>query len=285
MSKRLRCDLRIIGYHLRMLMTSPAPYLVLAAVILKLWQNVSRLYGVATMTGMAAHGFGLLACEFSTPYDSMFYHWGIIFLLSGAPFLYHNYNQELVRMSRLRWITIRIVYILVVCIMYMTALQFLLLLISGGFNFSSEWDSAIFSAASGLGETIISYLHADQTIVYGFTPWQAWGYEVLLCIGIWFATGCLMLALSIGIGKKCAIIFGGGIVLWDYIIYQLFPGRFAYISPFSWTKLSIVGSRFAFEQPTLSFVVKAVPAISMISLLIALGTGLCKREIAIQKEG
>lgn len=282
MRKKITAAARSVGNACLVLLAEPCALFVLAGLSIKMFEGLFGFHAAMRAAGETVHGFGLLALELSRPWSSIFYHLGLVFLLSGLLGTDESLSQKLLRENRGRWIMIRLLTILSVCIGYFALVQLLLLLISGGWNFSGTWDRLLASMASGYSPTDFTY-DAAPLIVYGFSPWIAWACTSVIAICVWFILGCLMFGTAQLWGQNAAILLGGSLCIWDYFVYWSLPGSFYLYSPLSWTKLSIIGDRFASGGVSLGYVKTAIPALLALSLAFAILSAYLKKELAYSR--
>ena len=97
MRKKITAAARSVGNACLVLLAEPCALFVLAGLSIKMFEGLFGFHAAMRATGETVHGFGLLALEFSRPWSSIFYHLGLVFLLSGLLGTDESLSQKLLR--------------------------------------------------------------------------------------------------------------------------------------------------------------------------------------------
>ena len=274
----LRRSFRVCKGLLHYLFLSPAPYLVALFLALFMWDRTFTLGEAARQYRLSIHAAGLYAVLVNNSLALITMSFGLVFLLSDAPYLHENAIFEWARSDRKSWAVGRILYIAVVVLLYMLFIQLLICVLTWTLNFGPKWDKVLKTMSTGRSVNGIS-IYVPGLLIAKYNPLQAMGWTYLLLYLAWLALGLMLFTFSSGIRRLLALSIVSVIVFLDYFIETMMPYRMYFFSPLSWAKLSIIGDDMNPYFPQISYVLRALPLLCLFFIISSTWIGIRKKRM------
>ncbi len=184
------------------------------------------------------------------PYSLLMILLGLILLFCDAPFMESEQPYIILRVGRKTWTAGQIIYIAAASAIYFLVVAILtILVLLPHLSLESSWGRVINSFSQNGASRYGVVIPFDYAITSTFTPIQAMLLEYLLC---WLAgvfLGLLLFVLNLAISRSAGVIATAA-----FAVFPLFVRRsdywLHYISPCSWTSLSVVNFSGASSFPS-----------------------------------
>lgn len=151
---------------------------------------------------------------------------GIIILVSDIPFTSQNETYTLLRISRLEWISGKILYLLCACTVYYTV-TFLsgVLLLLGNVRFSNEWSTPMQLLANDTSGTLGSKfgISFPGYILHTYTPFQAFSISIVCSISYAFILSLITFWLNLKFKAPLAYFLSVMFHVVNYFMTKIFP--------------------------------------------------------------
>lgn len=203
--------------------------------------------------GIQLNSWGYTVGVFSTHTSTLVFGLGCVAVFSDLPLIRENALLESTRCSRNAWIGGRIIYIAFVSIIYALIAMVLCLLTCGGnLAITSSWGKLLNTMARGFtfGDHGLP-ISVNLSYTSAYTPCQAFLITLCMCIGSGMLLGLVMLGLSLCLNHVASLLSASLIAILDFVIYEKLPYWCYRISPFSYTRMSIVANPDMPYYPTL----------------------------------
>ena len=233
-------------------------------------------------SGLWVNAWGYAAGVFSNYQSTLALGLGAVMLFSDLPLVRECALFEATRCSRNTWIGGRILYVGGVSVLYASLMLLLCAFTSRGrLMETSEWGKLLNTLANGYG---FGGYHVPVSlsleVTQNLTPLAAFGLTVLMSALATAAMGLMMLCLSLIVGRIGAIAAGCMVAVLDFVIYQKLPFWCYWLSPLSFTRLSIVYCPKMPYYPTWQQALVLLLVCNALCILLAFGLAHCNRAFA-----
>lgn len=234
---------RMTWLSMKLLFRDANTYVFLVAIYVAMlqWNKIPR--SLQASTGLQLNVYGYAVSLFSTPGATLVLALGALTMYATLPLLRENTVSEVMRCSRTTWVLSRILYVIVLAILYPVAMLFCASFTTfGSWAISSSWGKLLNTYAHGLvidGAAMSIEINTEITSLY--QPWQAWLITWGLQSGACLTLGLLTLGLSLIAGRYMTMIVGSMLAVFDFLIAQKLPYFLYHVSPFTWTRFAMVG--------------------------------------------
>lgn len=236
---RLRKVLFISGNNFKKWAVNPRTYIVLLLIIGYITMMLSC---ISTFLDESSYQITPWVFPFfmAQPYNLLMILLGLILLFCDAPFIESEQPYIVMRAGRKTWTAGQLAYIAVSSAIYFFTVALLtVLILLPHMSLETGWGKVINSfSQNGAGRYGVVFPF-DYTIVSNFTPLQAMLLEYVLCWLMGVFLGLLMFVLNLAISRSAGVIAAGA-----FSVLPLFVRRsdywLHYISPGSWTSLSVI---------------------------------------------
>lgn len=155
--------LRFAWHNIRRLLTSPRLYLSLFVVYACFRLCFGNVYLYLEESGETLQAVELLVFASSNRSPQWMLAFGMLLLLGDAPFLHEGMSVYLIRSSRFRWLMGQILFCLITVVVYLLAVEVMLLSMSGSnVSFLNNWSAPIMLASRITSGA--SLLHIEMVI-------------------------------------------------------------------------------------------------------------------------
>lgn len=282
MAHSLKRTARVAGSLLYYFFRTPTPYLVLAATAVFLWDRCFELGRLARHYGLSINAGGLFAILLNNSMILLALSFGVVFLLGNAPFLHESAMFEWVRSDRKTWTAGRLLYMIIVVMLYLLSIQVMICLETWSLNFGPRWDRVLRTLSTGRSIDGVAML-VPSLLTAKFTPNEALAYTFRMMFLVWISVGIGLFAFSLLIHRMVGLCLASFMIFADFIVEGMLPYRMYYFSPLSWAKLSVVGDAANPYTPKISFVYWALPFLCAALLVLAWIIGVYKKRILDQQ--
>lgn len=233
-------------------------------------------------SGMTINAWGYTVGVFSNYLSTMVFGFGAVMLFSDLPLIREYALFEASRCSRNTWIGGRILYVLCVSALYAVLMLFLCSVTShGSFADTVKWGKVLNSIANGYGFGGYSIpVELSLQVVGKMTPLAAFGLTAGLSVLAAATVGMVMLCLSLLLGRIGAIAGGCVIAVLDFLISEKLPFWCYWLSPMSFTRLSIVGNSQMSIFPTWQQALVLLLIVNGVCVLLAFALAHVNRAFA-----
>lgn len=243
--RRMTKTLNIV--RVRFLEDFPRPRTILVFSMMLLYVAATiipvREYGLWAKCGVAP---GVFACMVDEQLCQMVFAGGAVVLFSGAPFKNGMDTYMLPRAGRLSTALGNCAYLLILSVLYVSALfGFVLIGLAGALDMGSGWGKLLRSMGNGiLPDGFSSRFSAVPAMLYQFDAGYALANALVLevlCVAF--------IGLSVYVGNRAfqrpvGLWLGGGLVMLDLTIYNMLPEQFYTISPVSLPRLTLYAGNY-----------------------------------------
>ena len=235
----IRCSLHVTGNGIKRQVRSVSFYTVIFFVFLFWCLFTWNIKELAQESGYGVTPY-LLPHFFAS---SVFENYGLfllILLTCDAPFMGENSLYSIQRSGRMAWVTGKMLYILVINIIFqliMFVSQLIVLLPYVGL--SEEWGSVLYTAAKNPESISVysGYGSVSNVVVSSMMPGEAMIKQMMLCVLLGSVIGVVTFLIN-GLTKKAvgAVVMVGAVLASDFLrqIDMLFGTSYASDSPFRW---------------------------------------------------
>lgn len=188
-----------------------------------------------------------------------YYGFIVCYMFSDVPFMNRTELYWILREGRKLWCLEKIAVIVMEAVtLALLAMLLPLCFFIPNIQFSWEWGKVIYSLGfSNYASVQYNIYVGSSTIVTRYTPLQA----MLLCFGLVVLVsvfvGLLLFIISLYGNRLMAIAVGVALMTMQLMIYAAPTfGRFSYITPFYWCRLSTIGNynMFGWYYPSLCYI-------------------------------
>lgn len=236
---RLRKVLLIAGNNFKKWTANPRMYVVL---LLMAGYTAMMLNCISAF--LSGSGYRIAPWVFpffmGQPYSLLMILLGLILLFCDAPFIDREQPYVIMRTGRTAWTVGQILYIVLSSAVYFFGVMLLtVLVLLPHLSWERGWGRVINSFCQNGASRYGVVIPFDYGVVNTFTPTQAMVLEYLLCWLMGSFLGLLMFVLNLAVSRSA-----GAIAAAAFSVFPLFVKRsdywLHYISPGSWTSLSVI---------------------------------------------
>ena len=179
----MRSSFHFVQYNLKILFTSPRPYITLLILFSIMQVGMGGAKGYLIEHGQTFQAVELYVFTHSSHVVQLIFILGLLLLLGDAPFLKEGMSFHLIRTNRFQWLLGQFLSCIVISAVYLLAIEFLFLVVFlGHVNFQNKWsDPVILAAQVGMERAIgieIAVLFSMNVIRAG-SPYAMFGLTVV----------------------------------------------------------------------------------------------------------
>lgn len=268
---KLRKAISIAGNNFKKWPANPRAYVVLILIMGYITMMMNSINSFCDTSGYRITPW-VFPFFMAQPYSLLMILLGLILLFCDAPFMDSECPYLIMRSGRSAWTAGQLVYILFSSAIYfLTVLALTIINLLPHLSWESGWGRVINTFSQNGAASYGVVLPFDNVIVSYFEPLQAIALEYLLCWLMGIFTGLLMFVLNLAVSRSA-----GTIIASAFAIFPLFIRRsdywFHYISPGSWTSLSVINFSGTSSFPSPSYVfsgfILLIAALTVTALLL-----------------
>ncbi len=211
----MRSSFHFVQYNLKILFTSPRPYITLLILFSIMQVGMGGAKGYLIEHGQTFQAVELYVFTHSSHVVQLIFILGLLLLLGDAPFLKEGMSFHLIRTNRFQWLLGQFLSCIVISAVYLLAIEFLFLVVFlGHVNFQNKWsDPVILAAQVGMERAIgieIAVLFSMNVIRAG-SPYAMFGLTVVYSLLLYSFFSVLLIACNLrlrsGIGCLAVMAF------------------------------------------------------------------------------
>ena len=267
---------------LRRLISTPRAWAVLILTLLFIENQFAPIRLMLTTEALTLSWPGMTMYLLNDAQFTMMAGLALLMLLFDAPFTDEAQRYIITRAGRGAWGRGQVLYVLLMCVVYVLLLALVLLAFQLPFtDWSSGWSSGLDALVrDGLYEQYDTMLDYDPWLVDVFTPLSGSALMLSLHMLAFFVLALIQYAVNVLGGGRIGFLIASAPLLFDSVIEEFFPVSAYYFSPVTLSRLSTLDYGDEMGRPPIAFafIVLTVLALALSWLCVRLSK---RREILL----